>query len=851
MKGKILIIFFVALFCLSSIPYLTNTVLALPTTYPIGFEGEVAGTNYTGSVLKTHYWTSPTTGSPSTFLISNSNYHTGNRCMKIIRNNGGFYIWLNLTVGGGYLTNFSFESKFSILSAFASGEGHQMVLYNATMGMGYDIINLSFFNDGTPHVGYKYKNDIGNWVSVSYGSDDFDRYTYHYVNIFNDLGDVKYGSNYSNVVGTARRPTMIADGYLIDRIYFSGSLNTLGTWMAIDDMNFTLSGSYSGITPPPPSSGCYDENTLSNYDVLDHVQESATWLRIYVPYIEFIGQTTITGILKCFNLNVYTPYTSNYLTEYTLYINNNLMGNPSCVFDASYQTKTLQWDLSGINLTLTNEKPVFELYRTTANSVKWGLQTHHSRLEGKEHFTYQDQFIYSFFTNHINGFVDGNVTGYPPNDQDSPQWKLYYDTGSLIETPCGYDNNINLVDNNGIALKNSNVWDIQTTNTYTTIYFDTFVNTTSNLYLWVDKLDSITGTPVAGQSAGVPQGFPYLIKECHSQFSFTPTEFGNYSVYLIPDTVGFSWYDRYGNIEFNITDNPYESYKPFIYTSPNPSREDQSIRVFVHSTPILPYSQIMVGGSILLSNINDLDNTQTQLWLQSFTTGDWVGDTPLPTNNGIVYFRLFGRNFTGGSGWHPLSDIYTHHTYTIRRGNYIDCSLKATNYNGFIDTSFTIYGYYSSIFNTGSVYKTDTSHWLFNTGKGDFTYTTSENIAGSYTYYLMENINGKLTQVDKITIHIKLKPVTPPSGGGIDTLLPPPFSYIAGAIITLMFVIAPVIFIGKVGIDNSIMKYVPVFTGMVGFILSCLVGFFPWYAIFGLVLILVLVIVVMWQNNKA
>lgn len=77
-----------------------------------------------------------------------------------------------------------------------------------------------------------------------------------------------------------------------------------------------------------------------------------------------------------------------------------------------------------------------------------------------------------------------------------------------------------------------------------------------------------------------------------------------------------------------------------------------------------------------------------------------------------------------------------------------------------------------------------------------------------------------------------------------------PFTYIAGTILTLFCLILPALLIRKANIQSEILKYVPLFSGIFGFILSCMMGFFPWYAIFGLILVLVIVLAVIYQSKK-
>jgi hypothetical protein len=50
--------------------------------------------------------------------------------------------------------------------------------------------------------------------------------------------------------------------------------------------------------------------------------------------------------------------------------------------------------------------------------------------------------------------------------------------------------------------------------------------------------------------------------------------------------------------------------------------------------------------------------------------------------------------------------------------------------------------------------------------------------------------------------------------------------------------------------QSDLLKYIPVFSGSLGFIVSCLIGFFPWYAIFILVSIIVMILAVLYLSKK-
>jgi hypothetical protein len=107
-----------------------------------------------------------------------------------------------------------------------------------------------------------------------------------------------------------------------------------------------------------------------------------------------------------------------------------------------------------------------------------------------------------------------------------------------------------------------------------------------------------------------------------------------------------------------------------------------------------------------------------------------------------------------------------------------------------------------------------------------------------------------LMAIDEFMITPKLPIIIETNNNGVGLILGPPFTYIAGIVLTVILTILPIIAIMQFKIENDIMKYVPLFTGLLGIVLSILLGFFPVWVIAVIIVILAIFIAIMWLQRK-
>jgi hypothetical protein len=170
-----------------------------------------------------------------------------------------------------------------------------------------------------------------------------------------------------------------------------------------------------------------------------------------------------------------------------------------------------------------------------------------------------------------------------------------------------------------------------------------------------------------------------------------------------------------------------------------------------------------------------------------------------------------------------------------------------TNGEGYVGESFNVYGQHGYILSQLQVYLDNKPIKDVSTNVS-FLIPYSFSSVGTHTFSLRILNDGEWEVVDSVIVSIVIKPSGEDDFSGF---LPAPYSYIMGAIITIMFMILPSIALAKIGISQGeTLKYVPIFSGTMGFILSCLIGFFPWYSIFALLFVLILIIVVLYLSKK-
>jgi len=793
MKGKMIIAFFVAMFLLSIIPYDSINVSAVSNSYSEMVDNPPYLANQQLDGRHNIYSHTYCGNSFSTIASPFSGTHSFSLGAGTSGNRGNF------TFGGTKLIDFSFVFYF-VFGGFTTGTTTTYYLnfknpLNATIGSWY--ITLQSFgnaqiNGGTPiphNTWYYSKISINSMNQLHIEVQDHHKTTYYtHTNI--TLSD--WVTNLSTIVCTSSS----IGQQRIDTMY-------------IDNINFTL-GDYSG---GGGSGGCIDTSGIDYYS--KNIEVFDSYLDISSPFIEFTSHSSLSLTPEVFELWVGSALyegdsdTSNYF----LYINGISCGNPICFYLLSGQTYVLQWDLSSIS-PISEEVLIFEL----AHSITFDGTHYWNIARATANLLYgpPSPTMITYKNTGTNGVLDGTP------EYSGSCWKLYF---SAFGTPEDEENTDFDVGINLIGFNTHPTYNTPYSFIYETIYFEVFSNRTDNYY----HLNISKGAVTQGNE----QGYPKDIYSYHVIHGYTPTTEGNYTVSLCRDSNNVIVDHKHFNITTKTVDYA-------IWTFPNPSNTGVNHGVTVYISDDTVFQNYYVSGVVDEDLVNNFNSSDRKIIVGTLD-GNKYWSTSLITFaiSGWEYWRLWGTN--DNISFIPLTSPYLHYVNSLTQNNYIRTSL--TNGEGYTGESFNVYGLHSYILSQVSVYLDNKPIKDVSTNVS-FLIPYSFSNVGTHTFSLRVFNDGVWETVDSVVVSITIKP----SGGGeLGGMLPPPYSYIMGAIITIVLMILPSIALGKIGISGSeSLKYVPIFSGTTGFILSCLIGFFPWYSIFALLFVLILIIVALY-----
>lgn len=799
MKGKILITFFVAIFLLTLLPNnIIEIVGATSVVYPIGFEGSVIGSDYSDTLLSTHQMT-------GTFKCINTPIRSGTRSFRF-GGNGYFNISYSKI---SFLTNFSMY-----LHGFGWTSGATTLnFYNKTYTSSKPMITIIFQANGS--VFYTDTSGISRqFVSTAhdYRVASFNKF---YFNILNDIGDCYYGASYSGwssrTTGVVRNATLINSDVRIDRLYITTATAQV---IYIDDLNFTISTSY---TVGGTTGGCIDVSDIDYYSKNIEVMDG--YIDISTPYIEFTSHSMLSITPEVFEFWVGSALyegdsdTSNYF----LYINGVSVGNPECFYLLSGETYVMQWDLSTFS-PISEEVLIFEVAHTNTfdGTHYWNIaKSTPSYIYGPPSPT-----MITYRNTGTNGVLDGSPYYY------GSCWKLYYSAFGTPEEEENTDFNVGL---SLIGFNTHSVYNVPYSYIYDTVFFEVFSNRTDNYY----HINISKGSSPMGNE----QNYPKDIYSYHVIHGFTPTSQGNYTVSLCKDSTNTIVDHKHFNVTTKTVDYA-------IFTFPNPSNTGTNHGVGVYISDDSTFLNFYVSGVADSDNVNNYTLATRKIKVGTLDINKyWSTSLVTFASGGWEYWRLWGTN--DNVSFIPLTSVYQHYVNRLTTNNYIRTSL--TNGEGYVGESFNVYGQHGYILSELQVYL-DNKPIKDVSLNVSFLIPYSFSSVGTHTFSLRILNDGEWETVDSVVVSIVFKP----SGDGeLSGLLPPPYSYIMGAIITIALMILPSIGLGKIGMSESeSLKYVPIFSGTIGFILSCLIGFFPWYSIFALLFVLIMIIVILYLSKK-
>lgn len=565
----------------------------------------------------------------------------------------------------------------------------------------------------------------------------------------------------------------------------------------------------------------YDMNIYNQRgDLSPYYFDDMAYKNIYENFKTPIS-TTVTGVSLSCNQAQYEDDSN--LANYYLIFNGINYSSPECFYLSDFGTRILFWKMDRV---ISNETLSFQFTHTLKTGFRYWLVGEGGNrdldqdgdiLSGKNFISYRECHWqwYSWFP--LPFYVCNDVWEIENNFDLS--YNFYYTT---IETPNTY-NYTDSLGLHGYSYKNSTgyVYDINTPNGIIGSYL---INDRAYSYsIEVHKNGSYFDT----------KGYPYTCIYPSGSFGLTPTTIGKYQFKL----------KKIGYVD-NITAYVIGTLSNF-YVTTNPPITNQFDN---YDVTYKFYHLQGFNGSLDKFDVLEYINSHAQSTYTSDIASNSTGTIDYySTSSSAEYWRLFvNRNgfFT------PVGNLATHY---IRLPSVVDNTVniepKAIEiiYNNPENRTVYISGQHTFSGCDIGVYANGVLIAKVG-GSQNYGIFYAPKTSGVYTIDLRLLQDNVLTVVAISPYQLTVTVI--PEEEQERVLLEAPYTYIAGTIVTIVCLILPVIALGKLNIQSEILKYVPLFSGILGFIVSCMIGFFPWYAIFGLVLVLVIVLAVIYQSKK-
>lgn len=821
MKGKILITFFVALFLLTIIPY--DSVKAVSTTTEIDFELPygVKNTQFDDGFLKT---TRSKYGGTKDFNVTDVNPRSG-----VL----GFHVsaptsfttcytlgWFNFTYSKSlFMTNI--KMGFGHVTASAPGYYQYVVFYNRTTHgnlissnppvlVNAQLYAMAYFCITSSGANYYLQTKTGQ-QKINNSQHEFIE-----IEITNNNGyQIDYYTNYLGTrisMGAEHTPynstSFINDCRIDSCIIFSGVPGATGCSVYYDDLNFTTSTSYTSgvVTSCGYNLGAYQkigiDNTPNTADI-----SSYQLMKIYNVFTS----GTLNGVSLCVSPSQYA-YDSN-LNNYTCTLLGFDLGGADC-FDIDGFMYRLFWS-ANINLgayTSENQQSGYLLYAQFFHTKKlWGNTYWQVCIGSQDSDLDSDGNTY---------FKYGSTTGVPQTRLERDLGVSFYVTGALHNATYGY--------NDRLGLHN-------------------YVGSNSTGFQYT------LGQPEGIVCSYLLDSGAYSYKlEIQRNGTLVKTNFNlqypSGVIGYIPTTIGRYTFKLYSyHYVYNITayvSGTLPSF--FISTDPvitNPFQSYDIFYKFYHAQGLTG----IIGIFHSQSDCNDFNKAFQHIDISNNVTSTVPYTSTATTNEFLTLFINSTQKSPIAYAIHVVRNPNVAENYILVSSENIEIvkgnptALNVTIYGNHLFPLCDI-----GIYIDGALKKSVKYEQVFS-------YDYVPLLGGEHNISLRVMMNGTLTTVSHCHLTVTIINPEEEEGGGGDLggLLPPPYSYIMGAIITIALMILPSIALGKIGISGSeTLKYVPIFSGTMGFILSCLIGFFPWYSIFALLFVLILIITVLYLSKN-
>lgn len=761
------------------------------------------------------------TGSHGISTWSNKNTLATGKAM-IVRSDSGLFNEghsLRQKFTGSTTSYWNFTSELSNMSFNCVSNG----TYN---GDGTDKGYVHFFanESGVPTiVGTIQLHQAANTVALLIKNPTHTTNYYGYMYWGAGLTDANYrinirviNENYINISYLASDSWKIVNvggyGYNIDGMMFQEGPSTYPFTYYYDDFDLRYNV-YTGEGPPSynPMDQCIDIGTTPW--VGNGFNSITDRLSIFSPFIEFGSQDTYS-----LNCSYFAMLVSKYMFEsdpimnnYYLYLNGEYTGIADCFVPFDSNNYKIQWNVTGIQL--NNERMVAELYHSQMDESGVYWRPSYSDVGPMGPYPL-NCYIYFSDENSINGVLNGDTSVLR-----LPKWKLYFNNYTY-EYDCPYENNINVI---GLQPEHP-VNGLPFTYCLSTVFFDCYVNSATSYQVHVYH---------NGTETGNTQGFPVNILFCNQYIGYTPYEMGWYNV-----TIETFSDEIVARVEFYVERVNFEY---AIWTFPNPSIQSTT-NCGVYINDGVAYDEYWI---VVIDRLEDVDNFEATDGFSNYhvlvgTLNEdfeyFVSEMPART-----YFRLFGHN-TDTLIYVPLTSPYRHYRTGPNLEEYIETSLWGGS--ALIDEEFHIFGRHNRIGTTVSVWLGDTN---VQTVDINFDFSYSMHTLGTYTLFLKAYVNGTWLLIDSTQFSIVEEAGTN-DGDNIFPVIGGMLGYFIGAIISICLMVIPIALHEKTNTD--IPTFVYVIFGIIGVVISVLLGFFPTWVLAFIVIVCAILLAIKYISSN-
>jgi hypothetical protein len=801
-------------------------VMATSSTQTENFEGGVAGTqlslaqshsgmfntyrpkgdcNVTAvqkrSGLKSYYVGTGSSTGEWNFSYSKTNYLT----------NMTFYSYVASTYPTNY---FYFFNSTHYPMSYSNVTGSKCIVY-----LRYTSGQIHYYDDtGTPVL-------IG---TLNAGAWEYTRF-----NVQDNLGDVNYKTSTSSWhVGVARNPSQIANNYRIDRCFIVGTLAS----EYFDDLNFTLSDSYAGSA----ISGCTDfsgDIPIGSFGYGSFVvKDTHVSTRYNIPVT-----TTVKGVEIQIMPDQYAI--ADDASTYTCSINGVSIGHPVCFFNESYYV-VVQWtcNIAVTDTTLNFDFENTQYYATVQQGTQhqyWDVgcgisDTNDLNGDNEVGFYYQDNSVVYHWT-YIFGipfFVPTYGAGTTFLGRDLGM--RYWCTGFATSQTYNYPSSLGLA---GYSSSNVTGYLYDRSLGYNTIFGSYTLGSKTlsySLHLYLN------GTQI------YKYGFPMTCRYPGSGFGFAPDTIGKYRIQM-----------NSTHRIANVTAYVY-NYPSIYWIKTNPSVSDQYVQYFVNYSYNQPQGY---PGGIAMDYFIEVLNTFTKCVYQRH---------PIVSNTSSGFAWL--SNSTNAELWGLYTDVSSYSLvatakHIVRLPSVYANEIKTarSSYSASSDTihnhnlSITISG--THIFPGGNVQVDVNGIFLGYVGDNQYfvvDYRPSKFGVFNASLILTQNGTSVLIATCNFTVTSSDTPTTIPSNE-FNWINPIPSEYRLylglGFIIFMLFL--PFIVVASIQkkvqvqlpISSLVMEIACVITGVLGWIITIIWGLMPWYSVFVVIFVLILVWAILYYSG--